>query len=132
MPEQLSCPTVETWRQLAFGLASELDMPAMLAHLGSCDSCRSRLERLIEEDFTPANADANYHSARRRLLDAIEASRKDSAHPNLQSTAGGSTSPYSEKSAMGGLVEDDRVLEVGPYAIDGKIGEGGMGVVLRG
>jgi anti-sigma factor RsiW len=137
MSRSTACPSEERLRALLDGLLSDFDTEALTAHLDDCPACRRRLEGLaggpdavggLASKLRPEpNADS---PALRDLLAHLRGGPQSeptrTVPPAAQETGPNVVGDAPEPSAGAPLPR-----RIGPYRVEGLVGVGGMGRVLK-
>jgi serine/threonine-protein kinase len=130
VPLPLDCPGAESWEALVAGGHSPDDQELYERHLESCPACREHLERLAScadeflhrarqsGDPTVAPADPTLAQVVDRLLRGEVPDRP-------------APSEVTDLYFLGPAGRPDLLGTLGNYEVQGVIGQGGMGIVLK-
>jgi serine/threonine protein kinase/DNA-directed RNA polymerase subunit RPC12/RpoP len=130
MPAPLDCPETESWQRVLAATLPRDDQERYERHLESCPACRERLERL-------APPQADWLQQARQVGDPTavpdEPTLVQVLGRLLEGKSGARPAP-AEPADLGFLTPPDRpglLGLLGEYEVQGVIGQGGMGIVLK-
>jgi serine/threonine-protein kinase len=130
----IACPAPETLEQVLAGALAEPDAAGIRAHLHACDRCRDLLDRLSDDaelrGWTPATKPAAGVAAEPRLAQLIRDLCATAPGPAVLDDAGRQAEV--PLSFLGPPRQAGDLGTLGPYRVLGRLGQGGMGIVLRG
>jgi serine/threonine protein kinase len=128
MPAAIQCPDARRWSDLLDSRLPEPAASALSSHLEACPGCQRTLEQLTTGEASWVEAagvlERRPRPELRRAMDRLKAEGevgRDTAGPSTIATL-----PFLRPSS-----EPGHVGRLGPYEVQGVIGRGGMGVVLK-
>jgi serine/threonine protein kinase/HEAT repeat protein len=128
MPAATQCPDARRWSDLLDSRLPEPAASALSSHLEACPGCQRMLEQLTTGEPSWVEAagvlERRPRPELRRAMERLKAEGevgRDTAGPSTIATL-----PFLRPSS-----EPGHVGRLGPYEVQGVIGRGGMGVVLK-
>src|SRR5262245_49737727 len=127
MNRPAACPSRERLRALLDGIASDFEADALTSHLDACPECRQKLEALA------GGPELSGELASKLRLEPGEASPALAAVLDGLRPAPGASAEANREAARPDRPSIPGMLprRIGPYRVEGLIGVGGMGRVLK-
>ncbi|HLJ97013.1 MAG TPA: serine/threonine-protein kinase, partial [Gemmataceae bacterium] len=128
------CPSSETLEQLLAGELAEPAAHALRTHLRGCGQCQKLLDRLSDDaELRTWMAKAPHRPARSvldpalvRVLAGLRTTLPNRSGSDTPAPAGRDLSLF-----LGPAQQEGDLGTLGPYTVQGELGRGGMGIVLR-